>query len=69
MLQVWGGRAQEVGVSKDKEEKKRKGSGPATKSVGESKRTLWCKRTVSKRSSDEHGGVDNEIGGSYSCRV
>jgi len=40
MLQVWGERAQEVGVSKDKGEKRRRESSPTMKSVGESERVL-----------------------------
>jgi len=37
--------------------------------MGEDERTLWGKRIASKRSSDEYGGVDNEIGGGDSCRM
>ena len=48
MFQVWGGRTQEVGVSKDRREKKR-GDGTTARSMGEGKDALWGKETASKR--------------------
>jgi len=57
-----------VGVSKEKE-KRRRGSSTTTESIGESEEALWDERTVSKRSSDEYGGVDDTVGSSNSCRI
>ena len=52
-----------MGVSKNKREKKR-GGGTTARSMGEGENTLWGKGTAPKRSSDEHGGMDNKIEGS-----
>ena len=45
MLQVWGGRAQEVGVSKRKQEENGRGGIPM-RSMGKDKGALWGKRTA-----------------------
>jgi len=68
MFQVWGERTQEVGVSKDEREKKRRGS-TTMRSMEEGENTLWGKETASKRSSDEHGEMNNKMGGSDPCGV
>jgi len=68
MFQVWGERTQEVGVSKDEREKKRRG-GTTMRSMEEGENTLWGKETASKRSSDEHGEMNNKMGGSDPCGV
>jgi len=59
MFQVQRGRTQEVGVF---EEEKRGRGGTTTKGMEEGEGTLWGKGTAPKRSSNEHGGVDNKIG-------
>ena len=69
MLQVWEKRTQEVGVSKGKRKKKGRGSGTTVRSVGESEGTLWSKRTTSRGSSNEYGGMDDTERSNDLCRV
>jgi len=57
-----------VGVSKDEREKE-KGSGTTAEDIEVSEGALWGKRTTFKRSNDEHGRVDNEMGSGDSCRI
>ena len=39
------------------------------RSMGKDKGTLWGKRTVTQKSSYEHGGVDDEVGGGDAYRM
>ena len=57
-----------MGVSKDEREKE-KGSGTTAEDIEVSEGALWGKRTTFKRSNDEHGRVDNEMGSGDSCRI
>jgi len=68
MLQVWERKTQEVGVSKEEREKERRG-GTSAKDIGEDKVALWNKEAVSKRSSHEHGWIDNMVGGCNPSRI
>jgi len=36
--------------------------------MGKDKVALWCKGAASTRSSNDYGGVNNEVGGSNPCR-
>ena len=69
VFQVWRGRTQEVEMSKERRKEKRGRSSTTVGSVKEGEEVLWGKGTASKRSSNEHGGVDNEMGGGYLCGV
>jgi len=65
---MWKEKTQKVRVSKDKREKERESSTTAW-SMGENEGALWSKRTIFKRSSDEHRRVDNEVGSNDSYRM
>ena len=53
-----------MGVSKN-EGGKEEGGGTTTRSMGESEEALWGKGITPKRSSDEHGRMDDEMGDGY----
>ena len=68
MLWMWGKGTQKVGVSKDEREKEGE-SGTTVEGMEESKGTLWGEGTSFKRSSHEHGRVDDVVESSDFCRV
>ena len=66
MLQMWKGGAQEVGMSKDEREKEEE---TEKTDVEGDEGTLWSKGTISKRSSNEYGKMDDVEGGGNFCKV